>query len=221
MLHKPARQNQPLDFKSLPLNQRPHHHRTERFAQQPSTRDSFLGQCLLHVHCIVLNGPGERPRISHFNESHPITQRPSETADQRPITMQTRQINQRRTRSISPDAQLNLFRLTHFGKYNIILHLGIHRYFCCEASVFSIGDKSGVEPLVAPLSRSEAGCSGLSFLFQRQSTNTTAVTQTANCERNLSMGTEPLPGKSKAANRVLRSRGKGAVATTRPLSVTA
>src|SRR6266404_3560963 len=65
------------------------------------------GERSLNLGRVILQGPFESRRISYLDEANPTCQGIAEGADQSPVAMQSRQVNQRREGGGAMDAYLN------------------------------------------------------------------------------------------------------------------
>src|SRR6185437_4139908 len=110
MIYKSAGEDDALDLKSPAREHRPHNLRTEGFAEEPAAGDFAFGQRGFNIRGVIVEGPFQRARVGGFDEAHAIAEGAFETADEGPIAVQARQVNQCRLRGVALDAQLKLFR---------------------------------------------------------------------------------------------------------------
>ena len=76
----------------------------------------MLEQGLLHGGGIIRERPRERARVSDFDEAHLAREPRTQAADERPISVNARQVNQRGQRRIAVNAELEDF----FGHFALL-----------------------------------------------------------------------------------------------------
>src|SRR6267154_3801444 len=84
------------------------------------------GERSLNLGRVILQGPFQRRRISYLDESYATGQGIAEGADQSPVAMQPRQVNQRRQGGWAMDAYLNF--VWHWAGAECVLRQALNQF---------------------------------------------------------------------------------------------
>src|SRR6266404_9507816 len=104
MLDETSGQNKSFHMKVFALDDGPGDLRTERFGKQPAFRNPVPRECGLHLGSIILQRPFQGWWIGGLDEANATGKSIAESGYERPVAMQSRQINQGWQRSGTVDA---------------------------------------------------------------------------------------------------------------------